>query len=233
MLKKWSTTRTAQKYFREGRDFRLRGEPQRAIEQLTKAIELDPVLLDAYLHRGIAYYEIGDIEHVLSDLDLVILHAPDTPAAYYWRSRAYLEMGKTDLALEDIDEAIELDPDEPADPLLRGVVHLRREEYDAAVEDATRAVQLGFEEDGYRNRAIAFAKMGNKQAAIEDWTRVVALNPDSAIAYCQRGMLWEKTGQMERAISDLKTGLENKNALPESLKVESEKLLDKLEKRNR
>ncbi len=233
MFKKWSTARTAQKYFKAGKDLQLQGELQRAIEQLTKAIELDPMLLNAYLQRGTAYYEIGDLEHVITDLDLVILHAPDTPAAHYWRGRTYLDMGKTDLALEDIDEAIELDPNEPANPLLRGVIHLRREEYDAALEDAARAIELGFEEIGYHNRAIVFTKMGNDQAAIDDWTRVVALNPDNAIAYCQRGMLFEKTGQFERALSDLQTGLENKNGLPESLRAESEKLLDKLEKRKR
>lgn len=233
MFKKWSTARTARKYSSSGKDLRLQGQPQRAIEQFTKAIELDPLLLDAYLNRAIACYEIGDLEKVLADLDLVIQHVPDTPAAYYWRSRTYLDLGKTDLALEDINKAIELDPNEPADPLLRGVIHLRREEYDAALEDATRAIELGFEETGYRNRAIVFTKMGNDQAAIDDLTRVVVLSPNNAVAYCQRGILFEKTGQFERALSDLKTGLEDKNDLPESLKVESEKLLDKLEKRNR
>lgn len=232
MFKKWSTTQTTKKYFKEGKDLRFQGEPQRAIEKLSKAIELDPMMLDAYLHRAIAYYEIGDLEHAFPDLDFVILHAPDTAAAYYWRSRAYMGIGKTDLALEDINEAIELDPDEPADPLFRGFIHLRRKEYDAALNDTTRAVELGFEEDGYRNRAIVFARMGNGQSAVDDWTRVIALNPDNAGAYCQRGILLEKAGQWERAISDLKMGLKNKNDLPESLKLESEKLLDKLEMRS-
>lgn len=233
MFKKWSKARTARKYFRAGIDFRLQGERQRALEQFTKAIELDPELLDAYLHRAIVSYEIGDLAGVISDLDSVIGHAPDTAAAYYWRSRTYLVMGRADLALEDIDEAIELNPDEPANPLFRSFIHLCQKEYEAAVEDATRAIQLGFEQEGYSNRALVFAKMENYQAAIEDWTRVIALNPDHAIAYCERGILLEKIGQPESALSDLKTGLKNKSQLGESLRVTSETLLDKLQKPDR
>ncbi len=233
MFKKWSTACTAKRYLQEGETLLIQGEQKTAIEQLTKAIELDPTLLDAYLNRAIIYYEIGDAENAIADLDHVLRHKPDVPAAYYWRGRAYMHLGKTDLALADINQAIELDPDEPANPLFRAFVHLCREEYETAVEDNTKAIQLGFEEEGYSNRALVLAEIGNSQAAIEDWTRVIALNPDDASAYCRRGILLEKTGQFERALKDLKTGLENKNDLSESLKVKSEKLLDKLEKRKR
>lgn len=232
MFKKWFATRTAQKYLQEGKILLVQGEQKNAIEQFSKAIKLDRMLLDAYLNRAIAYYEIGDAENAIADLDYVLQYKPNIPAAYYWRGRAYMHIGETDLALRDIDEAIKLDPNEPANPLFRAFIHFCRKENDEAIKDTTRAIELGFEEEGYRNRAILFAQTGNYQAAIEDWTRVIALNPDDANAYCARGILLEKTGQFERALTDLKTGLQNKDDLEEQMKVESEKLMRKLKNRN-
>ena len=44
---------------KEGTLQALRGEYVRAVETLSKALELDANLMVAYLHRGIAYLEVG------------------------------------------------------------------------------------------------------------------------------------------------------------------------------
>ena len=232
MMKHWLTARRTRKYLRNGIMLQRKGNLKSAIEKLSKAIEMDPTLIDAYLARGIAYFYIGEMEHCIADLDIVLLNKPEVSAALYWRSRSYMELDKADLALVDIDQAIALDPNEPAGPLFRCFIHSSRDEYDAAIADATKAVELGMEKPGYQNRALTFTKMGKYQEAIEDWTKVIELEPGAAYAYCERGILLDKIGQAQRSISDLQIGLKHKDKIEERLRLSAGELLEKLQKSN-
>jgi regulator of sirC expression with transglutaminase-like and TPR domain len=63
---------------------------------------------------------------------------------------------------------------------------------------------------------------------ITDWTKVIEFDADNVMALCKRGILYAKIGQADQAIIDLERGLKNKNQLEESLRQESEILLEKL-----
>jgi tetratricopeptide (TPR) repeat protein len=229
MFKKWRGEQKAKNYFLEGEHLIAEGKYEESIKFFEKAIELDANFLDAYLRRGSIYVEINDGERGLIDLNFVIAKEPDFPAARYYRGKAYLFLEKPDLALVDVNHAMQFDPDQPANYLLRCGVYSSLEKYDQAIEDATTAIRLGFEQEGYNNRAIIFTKKADYQAAIADWTKVIEIDSNHAIAYCRRGILYSKTNDTELAIKDLTRGLKDKTQLPDSLRQESEDLLAKLQ----
>ncbi len=152
-----------------------------------------------------------------------------TPA-YYYRCIGYMELMKTDLAFADINKAIELASNEPANYMRRGYIYFTQAKYDLAIKDITRGIELGFIEDGYYSRAIYFEQMGDYVSAIADWSNLIEISPKNAKAYCRRGLLLEKTGNLQEAISDINIGLSIHDGLPYYLIEKSNEILNMFEK---
>jgi tetratricopeptide (TPR) repeat protein len=84
-----------------------------AITELSRAIEMDPTLASAYLHRSEAYYHKGFFEQAVEDSTTAISLGKAQATigkAYTVRSKAYRQLGQGDLADEDFDKAYLLDP---------------------------------------------------------------------------------------------------------------------------
>jgi tetratricopeptide (TPR) repeat protein len=89
-----------------GRARRILGEYPGAIDDLTHAVELDPVgLPDAWIERGYARVQAGDVSGGIEDCTRAIAVAPDYWRGYHerglWRSQA----GEVDGMVEDFDAA--------------------------------------------------------------------------------------------------------------------------------
>jgi tetratricopeptide (TPR) repeat protein len=229
-MKNWLWNKTAEQYYLEGTTQVLKGDYEKAIKLLSKAIEAEPEHLDAHLHRGNIYIDIGDNDHALADLDFVIQKSPDNALAFYNRSIANMGLEKNDQALLDMDRAILLAPDEPGYYNHRCIIHSIREEFDLAIADADKVIELGDIKTGHNNRAVVFDKKGDFPSAIAEWTRVLEDDPNESKAYCNRGILYAKCGDNKKAATDLKQGLKNKKQLANSLRDQSEKTLLKLER---
>src|SRR5579859_4815186 len=84
---------------------------QHALEDLDRAIELDPSDASAYRSRGDIYgYTFKDYQHALADLDRAIELDPADASAYKSRGDVYYELKDYQHALADLDRAIELAP---------------------------------------------------------------------------------------------------------------------------
>ncbi len=81
-----------------------------AIADLTEAIQLDDLHVEAYLHRGQAYTNLGKYQPAIADYSKSIELNPDSAKAYNYRGNAYRELGESDNAIADYDLAITIDP---------------------------------------------------------------------------------------------------------------------------
>ena len=95
------------------------GQYQQAIEELNKAIELNPKLATAYLNRGAAYNSLGQYERAIKDLDKALELDPKNAPAHTNIGLAYYMVGQYDRAVEDLSEAVRLAPK-------NAVVHFNR-----------------------------------------------------------------------------------------------------------
>jgi tetratricopeptide (TPR) repeat protein len=68
----------------------------------------------------------------------------------------------------------------------------------------------------YNNRGIAYQNMGKNSLAIEDYTRVIALNPGHAYAYNHRGNAYYDEGEHELAMKDYSRAIEIKPDYPDA-----------------
>lgn len=109
----------AECYFYRGIAHGNKGEWDIAINDYTKAIELDKkVAVFAYNNRGLAYEKKGQLDLAIEDYSQIVQLHPKFGMAYDNRGHAYERKGQKDLALKDLRKAAQLGY-EPAQEYLK------------------------------------------------------------------------------------------------------------------
>ena len=96
-------------YADRGYVYNMLGEYKSAIRDLTKAVELNPLLVSAYDNRGTVYKSLKDYGAAMRDYSKAIELKPDYARAYQNRGIIYHALKDTAAAMQDYDKAIELD----------------------------------------------------------------------------------------------------------------------------
>ena len=79
----------AEAYNNRGIAYVKKGQYDRAISDLNKAIEINPNLVEAYFLRGLAYRHRGQYDRAISDFTKAIEINPKFANAYYHRGVAH------------------------------------------------------------------------------------------------------------------------------------------------
>ena len=95
----------------------LTGDPRKdyfdaAIKDSNKAIDLKPDLAAAYINRGNAYDDTGEVDAAIRDYNKAIELDPENANTYYNRGLAYRRKDYFDAAIQDFNKAIALDPED-------------------------------------------------------------------------------------------------------------------------
>jgi len=121
---------------------RAKGDLDRAIFDLNRALELNPNIIHAYYNRGNAKQEKGDLKGAISDYDKAIELDPNHISAYINRGAAKQKKGDLDGAISDYDKAIELNPNNTVAYCNLGLVKMAKGDLDWAISDLNRALEL-------------------------------------------------------------------------------------------
>ncbi|HBX53571.1 MAG: hypothetical protein A2275_08675 [Bacteroidetes bacterium RIFOXYA12_FULL_35_11] len=106
----FSYSQDANSFLESGKNKFKNRDYKGAVEDFTKAIELDPNDMNFYLQRGYAYGLIDNYESAITDYTTIIKKEPKHTFAYISRGAAYNKLKKYEKALNDLSKAIELDP---------------------------------------------------------------------------------------------------------------------------
>jgi hypothetical protein len=87
-----------------------KGQLDRALANLTEALQLDPKMARAYYHRGIVWSKKSEPVQAITDLTMAIQLDPQDAQAYWWRSKVHAQTGATAQAAADARQALRLDP---------------------------------------------------------------------------------------------------------------------------
>jgi tetratricopeptide (TPR) repeat protein len=156
----------------------------KAFQDFSKGIEIDPTYLKAYWARATVRSERGESERaIMADYDQAIKIAPGNAEAYYNRGSAYLKSNKEDLALADYTKSIAIDANY-ADALInRGLIYQRKGDYFRAFQDYDKAIEANPRSAlAYAVRGETYAKKGDKERAIADFRKALELEPDHSLA---------------------------------------------------
>ena len=178
-------------------------EYNQAIQDFSKAVELDPKNTEALGGRGWANAEMEDFEQAWEDFNQVIALDPEDSEAYEGRAWCLEKQGKYDLALKDYSTAIKLNPVSSEAYEGRGWVWSAKEDHEKAIADFTRAIEI---KPGlavaYEGRGLSYKETGRYEPALADYTQAIKLDPENYDAYFTRSYVLESLGRLEEAAAD-------------------------------
>jgi tetratricopeptide (TPR) repeat protein len=178
-----------------------------AIQELSKAIQINPRYSFAYFIRAYIYSQLQEFRQSLNDYNQVIKLNPNLAAAY--RSRGVLKqdnLNDAQGALADYNQAIALSPGFALAYSDRGNLKQNSiSDIQGALADYNQAIALNSRDgDFYYNRGVLKQeKLNDTQGAIADYDRAITLNPKDASAYTNRGILKQtKLNDIQGALAD-------------------------------
>ena len=142
--------------YKYGRALRDQGEPDRAIENYDRSIDLKPAA-DTYQHRAVAYYDKGDYPRAIADFDEALKLAPRSAEALNNRAWTYYKAGNPDRALQDANRAVQLDGSKAYIFDTRAHIHEELGRTPEAIRDYRRALQL---DAGYTSSSEGLRRLG-------------------------------------------------------------------------
>ena len=179
------------------------GDLAGAMEDYSRALELDPGYTLAYTNRAVARQRLGDFEGALQDLDRSIALDPDDSSAFANRGVVQIRLGQPERALADFTRAIELDPSNAAAYANRGTLRSNLGDYRAALADLDRALALNpIQPDALVARALARSGAGDAESALADLDESLRLRPQSGIAHFLRGNIQLQLNRTQLACND-------------------------------
>lgn len=125
----------ASAYTRRGQAFEREGLYDRAIEEYTRAILIDPAFAAAYLGRGWAHMAKGNSGQAIRNYGEAIGLDSSLAEAPFARGWAYEQLGQRDRAIEDYGAAIRIAPDHGDARFSRGILRLYSGQPEPAAAD--------------------------------------------------------------------------------------------------
>jgi tetratricopeptide (TPR) repeat protein len=117
-----------------------------AIENYTKAIELDTNYINAYIQRGFCKGMIKDFKGAIDDYSKALVIDPHHKWAYISRGSAKNKTEDYQGAIEDFNKVLELDPSDQEAYNNRGFSKKGLNDMNGACEDWNKSKKLGNEE---------------------------------------------------------------------------------------
>jgi len=213
------------------------GQYASALPDLNVAIRNNP-LADLYIDRGKALANTGAYDAALRDYREAARIEPRSATAQYWlgvtterqenervrRCRAglpALDMSREPIggscikepnyseALDYYSKAIELNGNYAAPRFDRGRIFLATAQIERAKADVDAGLALDSRDiNGYLVRGLVLAARERWNDALDDFSTAIRLNPQSAVAYYNRGNVYIRINDRPRAISDLRAAVE-------------------------
>ncbi len=169
----------ARAHYQRAAAYDSKDDLDRAIDDYTQVLLLQPTYSDAYFFRARVYFRKREYDRAILDFSQHLLLKPDDPTTYTYRALAYHKAGHYDKAIDDYTKSVLLSPKWQLPYQGRGDTYLDNGEYDKAIGDYDEAIQLVGGNWPYvlGKRGWAYFKKQNFDQAIADAKHAAELAP--------------------------------------------------------
>jgi tetratricopeptide (TPR) repeat protein len=176
-----------------------------AVADGEQAILLDPKA-KYYTDLGMARYWAGTLEAAIADFNQALALDGDESWSIAYRGLSYQGLGEHTAAIADLTQLIDLPVRVSYNLYLyRARSFTALDRFEEAIADCDIAAHRAAVEDFniYQVRGYCYFRLGNLAAALGDFSRAVALNPDVHGFYLWRGLVYQALGDHYSATNDL------------------------------
>ena len=198
----------------DNRDF------DRAIDDYSEAIRLDPKFAVGFNNRGLGYQRKNQYDLAIQNYDEAIRLNPQYALAFVNRSNAHRSKARFDLAIADAGQAIGLNPNLASAYFARAIAYQERAQWDfeaylneglyedRAIQDYDEVIRRAPNTAAaLRNRGFLHTRQRQYDRAIADFDEAIRLDATAASAFTGRAYASRFTGQYDRAIGDYRKAL--------------------------
>ncbi len=174
-----------------------------AINDYTKAIEIDPNYQVAYSNRALANYVLRRNDDAIRDWSKVLSIDPKNIEAWRERGNTYFSDYNYRQAVEDYDRAILYDPANIWNYYNRGKANYYLKKYMEAIPDFKITIEKDPKYvDAYNFRGLCYYYLLEYENGIADFNTAIQLDPKYQYAYFNRGASYHAKGEYSKAIQD-------------------------------
>jgi tetratricopeptide (TPR) repeat protein len=137
-----------------------------AIEEFSREIDINPYFAEAYLQRGLTYFESGATLKAVSDYTEALKIDSQNVKAYYSRAFARLTLKNYPGALADVDKVILFQPKSAAGYNLRGTIQRKQANIHQAIASFKKAAELYLEKKDKENCQLCLEQIQQLQPKI-------------------------------------------------------------------
>jgi tetratricopeptide (TPR) repeat protein len=154
-------SRQAQKHLRKGYDHYKENRFEKAIDELSQAIEIDPQNFEAYFWRARAFMHKGQFENAIGDFNKVLDLNPGYSPAYDNLGWLFMRRNEYDQSLAYLNRSIELEPQNGWAHYMRSHIFFKKGDLKNALENAQTACKLGYQ-DACRDAESYYSQLQGK-----------------------------------------------------------------------
>ncbi len=186
-----------------------KGDLEGAIDDFSRAIDLDPDHAASWNNRGNARIERGDLAGAADDFTRAIELDPGDPSARNNLGLVLFRLGRHEEAEARFTEAIDLDGVDPIYFTNRAALRQTRGDLAGALADCEAAIAADpGNATAFATRGLIHQARGDHDAALADLDRAIDLDPGHPTTWSQRGALRRITGDLDGALRDLDRAIE-------------------------
>jgi serine/threonine protein kinase/tetratricopeptide (TPR) repeat protein len=186
-------------YFALGSVYTATGKNAQAVEEIKKALQLQPNSDDGYIRLGKAYAATGQAEPALGAFKKAVELNP-----YYWYNYkqlgwAYFQFGRNQEALKEFKRQIDLNPKDWSGYNNAGAIYYTQGHWKDCIPYFQKAIKLHPTFDSYSNLGTAYYQLGRYSESIQMFETAVDLNPNSSEAMRNLAQAYNLAGRKDKA----------------------------------
>lgn len=200
----YATTFNADLFMLKGLSAMANNEYQKAVDYFTKYINQKPKNDIGYLRRGNAYKELRDAKNAMADYNKCIELNPQNEIAYSNRGLLKGILGDLSGGFQDCITSLKINETAVAYYNL-GWIAFEGEDYAQAERAFSEALKLNPTKGSiYNERGQARLFLKKYEGAIQDFSTLIGLEPENAMAFVNRAICYSEIGNNGEACKDFK-----------------------------
>jgi tetratricopeptide (TPR) repeat protein len=211
----------ARQFFKTGITFVESGNHKDAIDQFTKAVNIDPEYTEAYIKRSASYEAMGELQNAADDLKRALTFEQKDAKLYYDAARINYSLGKYDDALALVNKSIVQNKKSETALRLLALVQMALEDYSSSLITVNKALEIKDNPENYFVRAQLSEKMKNYNQAEIDYQAAISKNSSYTEALLALASLRLSLNKPEQAMESCNAVLANESGSKDALLLRS------------